>query len=104
MWAIDPQHVLFHDVFVFKFYQALKRKRVKLGITDAIIKGNANVGEIYNMGKAIPLLPPSDMEEGLAIIESILSEMVDSGHVSVSEGNKLSRLLTYIRDYWLPSE
>lgn len=75
------------------FIQALRKKRLEFGLTDAIINGATHLRNAYFMALSLPLLPATDMEVGINIIEQ------------VSENNsRFATFLQYIRSYWLRSK
>jgi len=69
-----------------------------------MLKHNADLRNIYDKCKALPLLPADDIPEGLSIIEEEELQFKNGGSISLLDHGRLLRLFDYIRSYWLPSE
>jgi len=68
----------------------LKKNRILLGITKEVLEQNSDIKNAYNMAKALPLLPASEIENGINIISGM------------STDPRMVRFVEYLRREWLP--
>ena len=62
-------------------FQAIKKKRIELGITSAVLRDDGSIRTAYDMAKALPLLPAADIERGIDIIAQ---QSTDAGSCPLS--------------------
>ena len=79
----------------FHYVQAVRRKRVACGITDALLANNESVKMMFDTSKILTMLPSGDFEEGIKYLEEMVPE---------PRPQCVQEYIHYLRTYWLRRE